>query len=129
MARDLVIKIVGDSSSFERALRRSSSDAKRFEMSITGIGRSMRGAFAGAATAVGVGFGAAAAVDQLKSMVNAASDLNEQVGKTKVVFGASSDAVTEWSKTLATTFALSQRQALTAASSYGALLRPLGLTG
>src|SRR5262249_23210444 len=61
--------------------------------------------------------------------VDAASDLNEQIGKTRVVFGQSSQSVVRWSRTTATAFGESQRQALNAASGFGALLAPLGLVG
>src|SRR5262245_32826076 len=125
MARKLVVEIIGDSRSVERAFQRSSRSAARFEASMRGVSRGITGAFA----AVGVGVGVGAAVAGIKSMVTAASDLEEQIGKTRVVFGQSSDTVVAWSKTTATAFGESQRQALNAASGFGALLAPLGLVG
>jgi hypothetical protein len=90
---------------------------------VTGIGRSFRGL----AAAAGVGLGVGAVVSQAKAAVSAASDLNEQISKTEKVFGASSAAIVKWSDTTATAIGESKRQALTAASSFGALLRPLGV--
>ena len=52
----------------------------------------------------------------------AAADLEQQVSKTDVVFGSSAQTVQAWSKTLATSFGLSRREALTTASGFGALL-------
>src|SRR5262245_47270405 len=125
MARDLVIRIIGDSRSFERALNRSERSARSFQATITKTGRGLTSAFA----AVGVGIGAGAAIAGIKSMVNAASDRNEQIGKTQVVFGDSADSVVAWSRKTAVALGESQRQALNAASGFGALLAPLGLTG
>jgi hypothetical protein len=71
--------------------------------------------------------GGAGLVYGIKAAVGAASDLEEQVSKTNVVFGANGREVIRWSKTLATSFGISQRSALTYAGSFGALLRPLGI--
>src|SRR4051812_47526823 len=69
--------------------------------------------------------GAAGLVAAVKSSVDAASDMNEQMSKTNVVFGRSAGQVKAWSRTTTTAFGLSQRQAVATASSFGALFRPL----
>jgi hypothetical protein len=51
------------------------------------------------------------------------------MSKTRVVFGDSADDIIAWSQTAATAMGQSQRQALGTANSFGALFRPLGLTG
>jgi hypothetical protein len=51
------------------------------------------------------------------------------MSKSKVVFGASAQQVKQWSSTTTSSFGLSQRQAISTASSFGALFRPIGLTG
>jgi hypothetical protein len=63
-----------------------------------------------------------------KKAIAAASDLNEQTNKTMVVFGKSGSAVVAWSKTLASSFGLSQRAALEAAGVFGNMLVPMGFT-
>jgi hypothetical protein len=64
-----------------------------------------------------------------KDAVLGASDLNETVSKTKVIFGQSGDAIIDWSKNAVTSMGLTQQQALGAASSFGDMFLQLGLTG
>lgn len=61
--------------------------------------------------------------------INAASDLNETVSKTKVVFGEQGQAVIDFAKTAATNLGLSQRAALEAATQFGTLAKAGGLAG
>lgn len=122
--RDLVVHIIGDTRSYDRALKSAATSTQRFEGRITGIGRSLRGAFA----AAGVTIGALAVADQLRKTVSAASDLNEEINKTSVVFGESSQAVLAWSRTTASALGLSQRAALQAAAGFGQILETSGLT-
>jgi len=82
MARELKVEIVGDSKSLERALGNSTKGVDQFGGSLTKLGRVA--AAAGVAIAVGVGAGAVKAV-------KAASDLQEQINKSNVVFGKSAD--------------------------------------
>jgi len=56
-----------------------------------------------------------------------ASDLGEQVNKVDVVFKRNGESVVDWSKTLASSFGLSQTQALEAAGAFGTMLRTAGL--
>jgi hypothetical protein len=126
MARELVVRIVGDSRDVERALARSSKAAKGFEAQITGLGGSFRRAFAGTAAAFGATAGIGVVVDQLKGAVDAASDLSEQMSKTNVVFGKSAAGITDWSTKTATAMGLSQRKALAAASTFGLLFKNVG---
>ncbi len=67
-----------------------------------------------------VGVGAAAALG-LHSVISAASDMNETVSKTAVVFGQQNDAVEKWSQNSATAIGLSQQAALEAAATFGNL--------
>lgn len=61
-----------------------------------------------------------------KETIDAASDLNEQVNKSSVVFGKSGGAIEEWSKTTAKSIGVSQRAALEAAGVFGNMLVPMG---
>lgn len=61
--------------------------------------------------------------------VMAASDLNETLNKTGVVFGDAADGVVAWSEDSATAFGLSQDAALGAAATFGNIFTGLGMTG
>lgn len=62
-----------------------------------------------------------------KQAFAAASDLDESMSKINVVFGDSSKAIVEWSKTSAEAMGMSQQQALEAAGTYGNLFQAFGL--
>lgn len=72
-------------------------------------------------------FGAAAFGAVVKGSIDAASDLNETVSKTKTLFGQDADAVIAFSKTTAQSMGLSQRAYLDAAAGLKGLLDNLGL--
>ncbi len=60
--------------------------------------------------------------------IGAARDLNEEVNKTRVVFGDSADQIMAWSRQSATAFGMSQREALAAVGTFGNLFRTIGLS-
>lgn len=64
----------------------------------------------------------------LTSMFNAASDLNENLNKTEVVFGDLSNDVVEWSKSTLTSFGIAQSSALEMSSYFGDMATSMGLT-
>jgi hypothetical protein len=82
-----------------------------------------------AGVAIGVGLAAAAvlATRGVLATTKAASDLNETVNKTKVIFGSSSKAILAWSRGSANAFGLSRNEALAAAASFGDMFLQLGL--
>lgn len=61
--------------------------------------------------------------------VNAASDLNETVSKTGVIFGAAAKDVLAFGETTARTMGISKTAALDAASTFGVFGKAAGLTG
>ncbi len=136
MASELVVRVIGDATSLNKALAQSSKNTKKFERDVNSasrgaiagsgafksLGRSV--AFASGGFLTGVGITAA-----VKSSVSAASDLEQQVSKTDVVFGQSAKEVEDWSSTLVNSFGLSRREALATASGFGALFAPMGLIG
>lgn len=75
----------------------------------------------------GAAAGAYIAAQFARKIITAASDLNETVNKSSVVFGKNAAAMQAWSKTAATSFGMSQNAALGAASTYGNLFVSLGL--
>ena len=60
--------------------------------------------------------------------VKAASDLNEAMSAANTTFGKSAGTIQQWSKSSATALGMSQAQALTAATQFGALAKNLGQT-
>jgi len=136
VARRLEVQIVGDASSLERAFDRANRSAQKFNRDMSkagrgglaasglfkGLGRDM--AFASTSFLSGAGL-----VAGLKAATEAASNLNEMVGQSQVVFGDAAAGVQAWSKTTTSAFGLSQRQALATADAFGALFAPIGIVG
>lgn len=71
---------------------------------------------------------AALVVGLVAFTVGPASDLNETISKTQVVFGSAADKVLAFGETSAKALGLSKNAALSAAGTYGNLLRAMGLT-
>lgn len=117
MARKLVVEIIGDAGSFNKALDSSTGSTNRLGGRLKGLAKSA-GFAAIAMTGAAVVIGG--------KTVSAASDLGEQVAKTGVVFGKSGKDVQKWAESLGTSFGLSQRAALEAAGTYGNMLVPMG---
>lgn len=121
--RQLVVRIIGDDKSLQQAFARSERKTKQFQGQLVGVGSSVKGAFALA----GVGVGAASLFAAISRSVGAASDLNEQISKSRQVFGESSRDIEAWSETSARAFGLTQREALAATGTFGNLFRTVGL--
>lgn len=92
-----------------------------------GVGKA---ALVGTAAVAGLGIaaGGVLAIGTYKA-VQSASDLNETVSKTKVIFGKSAKDILSWSKTSAGALGQSQRQALDAASTFAVFGKSAGLSG
>lgn len=82
---------------------------------LSSIGSNLKWLSAGAATG-------------LTGMFKAASDLNENLNKTEVVFGDLSNDVIEWSKTTLNSFGVAQSSALEMSSYFGDMATSMGLT-
>lgn len=80
-----------------------------------------------AVVGIGATFAAFKAIDFVKGAISQASDLNESITKVQRVFGDSSKAVIDFSKTTATALGQSQNQSLAAAGTFGNLFRALKL--
>jgi hypothetical protein len=123
MARKVEVEIIGDSRSLERAFKRSEKAATSF----TGtIGRSFRGAFSSLSALTPALIGAAGFVAATKYAVDAASDLNEQMNRTTVLFGDSAAGVEDWSKTTTVGFGVARREALAMAGAFGSMFETSG---
>ncbi len=93
------------------------------------FGRSFARGLKTASIAISVGLAAAtvAATRGVLATTKAASDLNETVNKTDVIFGKSAKGIQQWARGSATSFGLSRNEALTNASAFGDMFRQLGI--
>lgn len=83
--------------------------------SISSFGAKIKWVSAGATVALG-------------AMFNGASDLNENLNKTEVVFNDLSDDIEAWSKTTLTSFGIAQSTGLEMISMFGDMATSMGLT-
>ena len=121
--RQLVVRIVGDDKSLQRAFKSSEKSTKSFQGRMDAVGTSTRGVFA----AAGVAVGATAFTAALGEMITDASNLQEQMSKNQQVFGDSARTIEAWSQTTAQSFGISQQAALEATGTFGNLFRTVGL--
>lgn len=112
---NLVVKLVGDVSDYESAMKAAEEKTKAVGSKMTSIGKGMT---AGVTLPI-VGMGLVA--------VNAASDMEESMSKVSVVFGDNADEIIAWSETAATSMGQSQQSALEAVGTYGNLLTAIGV--
>ena len=64
-----------------------------------------------------------------KASIDAASDQNEALSKSTVIFGDQAAAVEKWASTAATSMGMSKTQALAASASFGDMFLQLGFAG
>jgi len=139
VSRKLIVEVVGDSRSLERTFDKSTRSSKAFGREMTGtFGKVDKGlqrlgagraALIGGAAGAGAGIVAPKVIEQLKAAVDVASNLNEQVSKSRVVFGDSSKVIEDWAKTTASGIGVARDQAVEAASTFGAMFRQAGQAG
>lgn len=120
MARKIEIEYVGDASSLSRANGQATKSMGKLSGGLSKLGR--------AALIAGAALGTAMVVGTVKA-VEAASDLNESMNKSNVVFGKQAKAVARWSKTTANAFGISQSAALEAAAGFGGMFKAAGQAG
>lgn len=71
--------------------------------------------------------GISTATDFITDSINAASDLNETVSKSNVVFGSSANEIGAWGDTTAKALGLSKQESLEAAATFGNLFNQIGV--
>ncbi len=111
----------------------SSLDSKGFDKAIAEF-KSLEGASAKTAFALKKAFVPAAAVlgglaAAAGPAVSAASDLNETMSKTSVIFGDADEALFSFAETAATSLGQTKQQALDAAATFGTFGKAAGLSG
>ena len=99
---------------------------KRFGGAMAGMAG---GALAKVFAPVAAAAGAAAVGGFLMDTADAASDLNETVSKSNVIFGKNAAAVDKWASGAAKSLGLSRAEALGAASGFGDMFSQLGFAG
>ncbi len=119
----LTAKLTLDTADFTAGAEGASRSAKGLGDSIAGLNFKQIGTeIAGVGAVLAGAFGAGLAL-----AVKAASDLNESMSKSQVVFGESAKAIADWSKTAATSMGLSQQAAVESAATFGNLFTAMGL--
>lgn len=83
--------------------------------------------FRGLGTAMVAAVGGMFVIDQMKQMVGAASDLNEAINMTGLVFGESKDEILAWSEGAAAGFGLARTEALQSAAGFANLFLNVGM--
>lgn len=126
----LSAKITGDSSGFNKAIQSAEKTASSFEKkmeSISSRAKSIGDKISGIGTSLTVGVTAPLAIAG-KSMVDAASDFDENLNKISVAFGDNADEVKAWADTATQSFGLSMNQALEATSLFGDMATSMGIS-
>lgn len=121
--RDLLVRILGDDRSLQAAFTRTERRAVQFETRTSKIGRGLNSAFA----AAGVAVGTAAVFAGISKSIDAASDLNEEMSKSRQIFGDSARAIDDWSRTTANAIGVARVEALQATGVFGNLFSTVGL--
>jgi hypothetical protein len=116
IGRPLTILLQADTTGLGKGLADAQTKLGKFGGELESLSRKATLVFAGVAAA---GF----------KVVQSASDLNESISKSEVVFGESAKAISAWSKTTAQALGLSQVASLEAASNFAILGQSAGLTG
>lgn len=108
----------------DTGIRKADKSLGGFEKRADKFANNLSRAMGVAALAV-AGFATKLAIDGVK----AASDFEETLSKTRVIFGKSAADIEKWSKTSADAFGQSQTQALDAASQFATFGKAAGLQG
>lgn len=110
------------------SLRVAEAQTGRLTRGMVGAGGALKGMLRNLAL-VGAGFlGFTYGTELIKSSIEAATNLHEQLNKVKVVLGTeATHAVEAWADKAATGFGLAKDEALEFIGTFGALLRPLGV--
>jgi hypothetical protein len=114
--RTLKLNLLADVGDFSKGLETAQMKFKNFGSKLDDISGKAAIAFAGIAAGS-------------KLAVDAASDLNESMSKTSVVFGDATDSIVAFADTAADEIGLSKKAALEAASDFAIFGKSAGLTG
>jgi hypothetical protein len=123
MAGPVRISVVANAAKARAELNATADSATAMGAKFSRVGSVMKTALAGGAIAAGVAVGAFAV-----KAVKDASDLNETVNKTDIIFGKNAATIKKWADGAATSTGLSKGAALEAASGFGDMFSQIGFT-
>jgi len=122
--RTMKLNLLADVAKFGQGLMTAEKDTKKFSSNVDKYSKKMAAAFAVAAAAA-----ATMAIKIGLEGVKAASDLNEEISKSEVIFGDVAGEIQAFAKTADKALGLTQKEALTAASTFATFGKASGLTG
>lgn len=119
--RTIKLRFTGDAKGLEQTAGRVRGLVGGLKEKLGGIATGLAG--------IGLAVGAEQIGQFLRSSIDAASDLNETISKTNVIFGRNAAAMKKWAKGAASNLGLSTQQALDYASGLGDMFTQIGFTG
>lgn len=123
-----ILKIVVDDSGVD--FNRVGQDAAKGGTDAGGkFSKGFLGSMKGLALSAGAAFAAVGVGSFVKSAITGASDMQETIGKTGVVFGKAGQDIIDFASTGAAALGLSKQAALDAAGTFGVFGKAAGLTG
>ena len=131
--RELLVRIIGDDRDLQRAFTNSERRAGQFDSRMSKLNQGLRGALSGLGSKTSLLFGSGAFIGTagitaaLGKSVDAASDLNEEVSKSRQIFGDASTAVETFARNAADSLGVSRTEALAATGTFGNLFTTVGL--
>lgn len=125
-AKQIKVKLNIDSKTGQASIKKTSKSIKSLETQTKKSSKAMSNSMKLATTAM-VAFGVAATLAFGKKSIDAASNLQEVIGKFSVVFRDQIDMAEKFSDTLVDSYGLSERAAKQYLSSVQDLLKPMGM--
>ena len=122
MSRQIIVEILGDASKFDSATKHATKTGTDFSNVITGIGQGL-----GHGLVSEAGRAMDAVADFVSGSISKASNLNETINKSQVVFGDSATAIEAWGSAADRNLGMSQQAAMEAAATFGNLFEGAGL--
>jgi len=116
--REIKIPITGDSSNYKKSLKEAEDATGKFGKKTGEAGKALAGAFVAGGVVAGI-----------HDIVDAASNYNETVSKTKVVLGDAAAGAIDFAENAAESFGLSEQAALDAQSTFAVFGKSAGLAG
>lgn len=102
---------------------------KKTVAEVDGLSGKVSKSFKGIASVAATAVGAFAGIEFGKQLISSASDLNESISKTQVIFGGASTEILRWSQTTASALGTSRQEALDAAATFATFGKSAGLSG
>jgi hypothetical protein len=123
--RELLVRILGDDRQLQQTFTKTERSTAKLQGRTAAIGSTLKSGFA----AAGVVIGSQQLIRGIEASVDAASNLNEQISKSRAVFGEASAGVEKWAQTTSSSLGIANDQALEATGTFGNLFRTVGIGG